>query len=122
VLAGAGEGAVAGLPMGSGDAGAVLWLVVVGPAGSPCAVSAWGETSDVAGDGDGSWAGLDDCCSGAAATLSLVEAGLAEASACTAPDLSVPWGAAELSLVEPGLSEASACSDPDPEPCDVEAS
>jgi hypothetical protein len=149
VLAGAGEGAVAVLPMSSGDAGTVLWLVVVGPGGSPCAVSVWGEMSEVAGDGDGSWAGLDDCCSGAAATLSLVEAGLAGASACTAPDWSVPWDvagfslveaglagvsactdpelsepwdAAELSLGEAGLAAVSACTDPDPEPCDVEAS
>ena len=79
---------------------------------SSCAVSVWGETSDVAGEGDGSWAGLDDCCSGAAATLSLVEAGLAGASACTAPDLSVPWDVAGLSLVEAGLAGVSACTDP----------
>jgi hypothetical protein len=108
--------------MGSGDAGAALWLVVVGPEGSPCAVSVWGETSDAAGDGDGSWVGLDDCCSGAAATLSLVEAGLAGASACTAPDVSVPWDVAVLSLVEAGPAGVSACTDPDPDPCEVEAS
>lgn len=119
VLAGAGEDAVAGFPMGSGVAGAVLWLDVVGPERSPCAVSALGETSEVPADGDGPWAGLDDCCSGAAATLSLVEAGLAGVSACTDPELSEPWDAAELSL---GEAEVSDCTDPDPEPCDVEAS